>query len=58
MKQSGLFPGIIGYHKKIKELTESEGFSSRKLMFKKLEEYAGGLETPKKFYLYTLEWLK
>ena len=41
----------------VTQLSKTEGFESVELMFKKLEEYAGSLKTPKKFYLYTFEWV-
>ncbi len=40
------------------DLAYTEGFRNQGEMFKKLEEYANGLETPKKFYLYSFKWVK
>jgi len=41
-----------------KELAKSEGFESVEEMFEFIEEYSGGLETAKSFYLITWKWLK
>lgn len=53
-----MITGNYTWHEtEIKRLSKSEGFESIEIMFKKLEEYANGLRTPKKFYLYTFEWV-
>jgi len=50
----------IAYHstrKYAKQLSKSEGFLDVETMFKKIEEYAEGLEVPKPFHLATFKWL-
>lgn len=41
----------------IDKISKSEGFKDAKTMFKKIEEYADGLEVPKPFWLVTKRWL-
>ena len=41
----------------LKKLAKKEGFSSDDEMFKYLESYLNGLDTPKKCYLYRCEWV-